>query len=633
MKKIPKRYRGFGRLLGLSPWILGVACILLLLVLAFFAVSNFRREKLMVREALVEKSHTIIRYMNSTIRRSFRGGVEQPPWILTAGEVPQLQEQFKEAITLASEQPGVDYLVLTKMNGQVIYGAGTDYPQSRIAAKSIALLKRLEVRLDEPFVHQMEENSDGKKHFMLATHFQPSFLPDKGGRRNFMMGPMRHRKNQKGYGDENELPEDVLLFIRLNLDQFSGPLRSQYIQIALQLLTIFLVGLGGTLSFITLRNYEGSEKSLGAARVFTDHLVQSLPIGLLATDENRIVQICNDVMEDLLELEGREVVGRAPHLCLMPKLAAMFRFSLDAETWLKDPSRNLAGERGTGHEDEVWIELGSGIKKFLHLSSFPLLSEDNTFAGELLLVRDLTKVKSLEKELRRSERLAALGKMAAGVAHELRNPLSSIKGLALLLQSSSADTEKRKETADVLVKEVERLNRAIGELLDYARPMQLYRQDVDVEEMVRQTALLVEADASAYGVEIDLQFEQKKSVIPVDRDKIQQVLLNLFLNSLQAMSAKGKGKLTIGVEDGDSGLVIAVHDNGEGVEPEIQQKVFDPYFTTKNDGTGLGLAISAKIVEEHGGRMDLKSLVGEYTEIAVHLPRNQALDVDQQAHG
>ncbi len=224
----------------------------------------------------------------------------------------------------------------------------------------------------------------------------------------------------------------------------------------------------------------------------------------------------------------------------------------------------------------------------------------------------------IEKELQRSERLAALGKVAAGVAHELRNPLSSIKGLALLLKSKSSDEGSSVETADILVQEVERLNRSIEELLDYAKPAKLNKINLNINVVVEKTIQLVAMDIQAQGISLDSHLAEGLPEIMVDEDKLNQVFLNLFLNGIQAM-ANG-GILTVSsIRRGDT-IAVVIEDTGSGVAESNLARVFDPYFTTKNDGTGLGLAMSSKIVEEHEGKIILTSEPGKGTRVEVILP-------------
>jgi len=239
----------------------------------------------------------------------------------------------------------------------------------------------------------------------------------------------------------------------------------------------------------------------------------------------------------------------------------------------------------------------------------------------MLLIQDLSQVKSLEEELRRSERMAALGKMAAGVAHELRNPLSSIKGLAILLKSRFQEKSTDQETADILVQEVERLNRSISELLDYTRPQKLIKVDVHPEEVVRKAVSLIRMDAESMGVGIEIHIEGDVPVIQADQDKLNQVFLNLFLNSIQAMEHGGGLDIQVASEGGN--VTFTVKDNGCGVNKEDLPRIFDPYFTTKPEGTGLGLAMSVKIIEEHGGTITFQSEPDKGATVVVILPASR----------
>jgi two-component system sensor histidine kinase HydH len=240
----------------------------------------------------------------------------------------------------------------------------------------------------------------------------------------------------------------------------------------------------------------------------------------------------------------------------------------------------------------------------------------------LLTLRGLrgsqVRIGRIEKELQRSERLAALGKMAAGVAHELRNPLSSIKGLALLLKSKIGDESGSEETVDILVGEVERLDRSIGELLDYAKVAQLNRKDIKINSVVEKTVQLINMDIKSQDVSLKLELAEKLPKISADEDKLTQLFLNLLLNGVQAM--EGGGIMRVGTSLKNGGIAVTIEDTGRGIEAEDLARVFDPYFTTKSGGTGLGLALSGKIVDEHEGTINLTSAPGKGTRVEVILP-------------
>jgi len=162
------------------------------------------------------------------------------------------------------------------------------------------------------------------------------------------------------------------------------------------------------------------------------------------------------------------------------------------------------------------------------------------------------------------------------------------------------------------------LNRSIGELLDYTRPAQLKREPTAIDEIIKKTVSLVQVDVESYQISLVLALAEGLPMVYVDRDKLNQVVLNLFLNAIQAMP--NGGVLTVRTERDGGMIVVSIRDSGEGISPENLHRVFDPYFTTKSNGTGLGLALSTKIVEEHGGMMKISSTLNEYTEVRVMLP-------------
>jgi two-component system sensor histidine kinase HydH len=258
---------------------------------------------------------------------------------------------------------------------------------------------------------------------------------------------------------------------------------------------------------------------------------------------------------------------------------------------------------------------------FLLLVALPVMDSDNRFSGNTLLIQDISKIRELEKMVQRNERLAALGKMAAGVAHELRNPLSSIKGLAVLLRSKLKKDKQGTDTADILVEEVERLNRSIGELLDFARPPKLQRELIQIEDVLDKAAGLVMVDADSVHVAVESRYKGNTFIVYGDKDKLTQVFLNLFINSIQAMEQGGV--LSIDTYMQNDKVISHIEDTGCGIDRESISKVFDPYFTTKSDGTGLGLAMSAKIIEEHNGSIEFRSEVGKGTVVRISLPSQQ----------
>ncbi len=604
---IKKRWQQY--LLNFSPWILVIACFLLVVLLGVFTISNYQREKQLLIEGIAQKGLALIRFVNSSVQNSIRDDLLSERF-----ETTRWKTHINDALTQASEQPGVDFIVLLDGKTKTISSAGEKLQPSLIAETILAFkaLRLQDSSFDAWKSRIVTDRINNKKKFQLALRYRPlnrmgrqpkSSHRMKGGR---MMSRFSHHSEFKQYEREffQLVQQRPYFIIQLDFEKFSSPLDRQLIQIVILSLVTILVGIGGMLSFVTLKGLRGSQLRIGKMQAFTDILVSTLPVGLIATDASGTIQICNDAGQELLELSEGDVTGKMPLDCLNHQVARAFAGSSVGSV--------------SNQDKEIEIISKAGEKRTLHLASKGVFGKDGSFVGEVLLIGDLTELKYLEKELQRNERMAALGKMAAGVAHELRNPLSSIKGLSVLLKSMLGNNDKGVDTAELLVKEVERLNRSIGELLDYTKPANLDKEEASIVEILEKTKSLIEIDAKVYGVEIILVVKEELPLVKIDKDKINQLFLNLFLNSLQAMVHGGRLEVVASKEN--SSICVDVKDNGIGIEPEYLNRVLDPYFTTKSDGTGLGLSMSSKIVEEHGGQLVISSRVGEYTNIRVTLP-------------
>lgn len=238
------------------------------------------------------------------------------------------------------------------------------------------------------------------------------------------------------------------------------------------------------------------------------------------------------------------------------------------------------------------------------------------FAGAVTLYWR-RKVAGLESEVARQERLAALGTLAAGVAHEIRNPLSSIKGFATYFGAKFEPGTQDHALAEVMIGEADRLNRVVTELLELTHPLELRLAPASVEELVQHALKLVENDCRSKGIAVRTRIAQLEPT-RLDSDRMLQILLNLFLNAIQAMP-KG-GTLTVSAQRARDRLELCVADSGLGIAPQDLDRIFDPYFTTKNQGTGLGLATVRTMVEAHGGQVRISSEPGRGTQVILDLP-------------
>ncbi|HED2526234.1 TPA: two-component system sensor histidine kinase ZraS [Klebsiella aerogenes] len=235
----------------------------------------------------------------------------------------------------------------------------------------------------------------------------------------------------------------------------------------------------------------------------------------------------------------------------------------------------------------------------------------------------------LQEAMARKEKLMALGHLAAGVAHEIRNPLSSIKGLAKYFAERTPPGGEAQELALVMAKEADRLNRVVSELLELVRPAHLNYQPVDINALIHHSLQLVSQDAQSRGIALQFTPRPELTSIKADPDRLNQVLLNLYLNAMQAIGRDGV--IHVSASEADRQRVkIVVKDSGKGMSDEELQAIFTPYFTTKADGTGLGLAVVQNIIEQHGGTIRAESQPGAGAIFTLWLPMDAQRREDEQ---
>jgi len=225
----------------------------------------------------------------------------------------------------------------------------------------------------------------------------------------------------------------------------------------------------------------------------------------------------------------------------------------------------------------------------------------------VVVLRDLSQIKRLEEQVRRAEKRAARGRLAAGVAHEIRNPLSSIRGFAYLLGRGHGENTPEREYADVMVREIDRINLVVTDLLNFSRPMTLEPESTVIPDLINHVVSLVSADAKTHAIDIQIDCESRMPPMTLDPNQVTQALLNLMLNAINAVETGGAVDIRARTVNAGAGVEIQVTDDGPGIDPDIQEKIFEPFFTTRERGTGLGLAMVRKIAEHHDGGIRVES--------------------------
>ncbi len=345
-------------------------------------------------------------------------------------------------------------------------------------------------------------------------------------------------------------------------------------------------------------------------------LLDNVPAGIaLATADQQIVE-CNRGFREMLALaEDEDIGGRSCY-----ELLAGQGKPCD------DCPAHLVFEGGTPARCSPSFVRPDGRRVHYDLRSFPLRNAEGKVTHELKYVRDVTAETERSQELEEKRRLAALGEMAARVAHEVKNPLAGMRGALQVLLGRRQGHDPEKEVLAEVVAQIDRLDQTVRELLNFSRPAHPRAEPTDPNDVVDASLLLLRNSADLAGVEVRVERADMPPV-PLDRQQVQQVLTNLVLNAAQALRPGDPRVVTVSVRDGAGGVEFAVRDQGPGIPPETRAKLFQPFFTTKARGTGLGLAISRKIAEAHRGRLDAECPPGGGTVFRLRIPRGTPLRV------
>ncbi len=412
--------------------------------------------------------------------------------------------------------------------------------------------------------------------------------------RGHMMGPGHGMMAGQHFIRPPVVDLPVFLVVGIDMEQhqavYSGFKKNALFQtLYILLAAIFIWGL--SMSFIARRDLAGKAAVLER---FQAGLLDNLPDGLLAVNHENLIYSANPVVHEILAVPPGSLVGRS-----LDALPAPLRALLPLPSSLK---------AGRGAERRK-LQFGAAHLEII-CSTFQEKADDSSL---LVLIRDRTKEQNLEKSLREAEKLAVAGTLAAGVAHEIRNPLSALRGFAQYFAKKLAGQKPEETYAQSMVKEADRLNQVITDLLFLSHSREPDLRPVDLEQVVGEVAGLLQLDFAAQGIETGQGFERREII--ADAKSLKQILLNLFLNSLDAFAGQtGKKTLSIScrtVEKSDlgegRGALLEIADNGPGMGADEKRQAFDPFFTTKDKGTGLGLALVHKTMLEHGGGCEIVS--------------------------
>jgi two-component system sensor histidine kinase HydH len=440
---------------------------------------------------------------------------------------------------------------------------------------------------DSQTITRIVRSTDGKPVYEIAKKFSP-FNKDTGMLyQSYMM--------RKHYSEFTHLHKGDDIVIGLDMMPFESARRSDLHHALIMAIVIFALGSGALFFIFVIQNYYLVDKALKQTKDYTRQVVASMANGLISINAQGLIVSYNDLALELLGLEESDIRGM--------DLQSVFDFE---STGIHDTLTKCQSVM----DREINHRIGSENHVPLAVSVTPIFEAEGKCAGAVIILRDLSEIKKLEEKVRRSEKLVAIGKLAAGVAHEIRNPLSSIRGFAQFLRHALIDRPQDCEYAQTIVTEVDRINTVVEDLITFARPMVAELAPTDLNELVAHTVRLVQEDARSKGISIKVDIAPDVNKIPLDRNQITQALLNLLLNALHSVG--NRGRINIGARKiilDNEELQLTVEDDGPGISQEALNNIFDPFFTTREKGTGLGLPIVHKIVENHDGDIRVESPV------------------------
>lgn len=541
-----------------------VAVVFLLLVL--ISISTYRnldREKTMAMHFLYRQGIAVIRAIEASVRTGMKTLMWQE---ISLGNL--LQETAKDT--------DIAYVYLVDGHEKIVH-------HSDPAKQGLGAPWSPNITSADQVVTRIDKSVEGHHIYELAKLFSPMYEPSLQGHQNGMVLFGQRNPPHTHHGDT------IILGIKMETleDARRADIQHAFIMAAI----IMILGSGALFFIFVIQNYYLVDKTLKQTKDYTRQVIASMANGLLSVDTEGKIASYNLLALKLLGLKESEAKGQDLNAIVDFHATGIRKTITDCVSVL---------------EHEIHHQKKSGEVIPLALSTTPIQDETGTCQGAVIVLRDLSQIKKLEEKVKRSEKLAAIGELAAGVAHEIRNPLSSIRGFAQFFRHALKNRPQEQEYAETMISEVDRINRVVTDLLTFARPMEAEPAPTDVTELIEHTMRLVEADADSREVQIQTKITDV-SKLPMDANQMTQALLNLLLNALQAVDHGGQVEIGAELNADASYLHLWVKDNGPGIPSDQKEKIFEPFFTTREKGTGLGLAIVHKIVENHDGEIKIES--------------------------
>jgi two-component system sensor histidine kinase HydH len=579
---------------GVQPWVLIGAVAVLLPIFTFITIENINRQKKKSIHLILEKGAALI--------RSFEAGTRTGMMGMHRGGF-----QLQQLLTEMALQPDIIYLFVADSRGNILAHndlekVGTQVEKD-VDPAGIVQTDRLHWR--------QVTIPDGDRVFEVFRKFTPTRRPMGRMHSSMMMGrgfeqQQTQRRRLPGPLDESA----KVIFVGLDMTPIIDAQDADIRHAVIMGVVLLLVGFAGIALIFLVQSNRVTKASLTRIKAFSDNVVENMPIGLIALDDHHRIAACNHIAESVLQLSAPNVMGKNAAQMLPARLWEVVKRFDELDHVI---------------EEDIDCPLADGSTVPLEIGASILQDSNGVFLGYILLFKDLTEVRSLRREIDKNQRLASLGRLAAGVAHEIRNPLSSIKGFATYFKERYPDAPQDQKTANIMIAEVDRLNRVVGQLLEFARPVPVSPKSTSLQDLVDDSVRLIEQKAKEKQITVKTLNSVKVDKAVIDPDRINQVLLNLYLNAIESMEPGGELGVELSADEENHRIEIRVSDTGCGIPGKHLSRIFDPYFTTKSTGTGLGLAIAHNIMEAMGGKINISSRPGKGTTFTLRIPIKEGL--------
>jgi len=555
---------------------------IVLMLLIFISISTYRnlhRQK----TTMLQLAYRQGIFLLHALEAGARSGIAMQRWHADA---------LGNLITEVGTNQDIAYIYLLDTNGIVIHSASSQ-PVERPGHDRIHLAPNAQIR------SQLVKLKNGQEVYELVKQFDPLLVEGTFGASDIPDPNPSERAIDHSHS---------VIVLGLKMVAFANARRADLNHAVIMGVIVLALGAGVMFFFYVIQRYFRVNRELQIAQNYTRQVVASLATGLVSIDSQRMVKSYNR--------PALEMLGISAETLLDKPLNHLLDFDSSGISLTLNEKRSVL-------EREIHHRLHDNSELPLAISVSPIKETGDNSYGAVILLRDLSEIKALEAQMRRAEKLAAVGEMAASIAHEIRNPLSSLKGFAQFLHKGIDEGAPEREYTQIMIQEVNRINAVVTDLLAFARPMEAKSRSIDITQLVEHIIRLVQPDAQERDIVVQKYFKTENITCSVDEGQMTQALLNLLLNAMSAIGQNGTVTLGVEIDTRLNELCLWVDDDGPGISPDLHEKVFEPFFTLREKGTGLGLAIVQKIVEHHNGRVELTSpapLCEKGSRFAIHLP-------------